>query len=110
LITEQEVDRALAYLRDQAEADAQARAERLYLEQFIKTVLAQEMAKSTATSIAASEVGARVSVAYGNALLAFKQSIHDDEKRRFLRSAAEARIDAWRTQESSRRAEGKAYS
>jgi len=110
LITEQEVDRALQYLRDQAEGDAQARAERLYLEQFIKTVLAQEMAKSSATSIAAQEVGARVSSAYGDALIAFKQAIHEDEKRRFLRAAAEARIEAWRSQEATRRAEGKGYS
>jgi hypothetical protein len=110
LITEQEVDRALQYLRDQAEADAQARANRLYMEHWIKTVLAQEMAKSSATSIAASEVGARISGPYVDALGAYKEAIADDEKRRFLRAAAEARIDAWRTQESSRRAEGKAYS
>ena len=110
MITEQEVDRALSYLRDGAESDAQARATRIHLEHWIKTVLAQETAKSEAKSIAAAEVGARISPEFIAALDGLRAAIYEDEKRRFLRSAAEARIEAYRTQEATRRAEGKGYS
>lgn len=110
MISEQDIDRALAYLRDNAEKDAQARAERLYMEQWIKTALAQAMAGANAPSVAAAEMGARTSEAYLSALAAYKQSIFEDERRRFLRSAAETKIEAWRTMCSNQRAEGKAYS
>ena len=109
MITETDIDRALAYLRDNANQDAQARAERLYMEQWVKTVLAQEQAKINASSVAAAEMGARVSEPYIAALEAYKAAIFEDERRRFLRSAAETRIEAWRTQSSNQRAEGKAY-
>lgn len=109
MITEDSIDRALSYLRDNATKDAQARAERLYMEQWIKTVLAQEQAKINASSVAAAEMGARVSEPYIAALEAYKAAIFEDERRRFLRSAAETRIEAWRTQSSNQRAEGKAY-
>lgn len=109
MISEQDIDRALSYLRDNAEKDAQARAERLYMEQWIKTVLAQEQAKIQASSVAAAEMGARVSAPFIAALDAFRQAIFEDEKRRFLRAAAETKIEAWRTMSSNQRAEGKAY-
>lgn len=108
-ISEQDIDRALTYLRDNADKDAQARAERLYMEAWIKTVLAQEMAKQGEKSVAAQEVGARVSEPYIQSLAAYKQAIFEDERRRFLRSTAETKIEAWRTMSSNQRAEGKAY-
>ncbi len=108
MISEQDIDRALAYLRDNAEKDAQARAERLYLELWIKTVLAQEMGKQDG-SMAAAEAAARRSEAYVLALKGYREAIAEDERRRFLRGAAEARIEAWRTGEATRRAESKGY-
>ena len=109
MISEADIDKALSYLRDNANEDAQARAERLYLEEFKKTVLAQEQAKSTAQSVAASEIDARTSDAFLKTLENYKTAIYNDERRRFLRSAAEAKIEAWRTLESTRRAEAKGY-
>ncbi len=109
MITESEIDKALAYLRDNAERDAQARANRFYMEEWLKTVRAQEQAKCAGMSVAAAEVQARVSDAYLTALEAYREAIYEDERRRFLRGAAEAKIEAWRTQSSNLRAEGKAY-
>lgn len=109
MISETEIDRVLSYLRDNAEKDAQARAERLYLEQWIKTVLAQEMGKQDG-SMAAAEAAARRSEAFIEALKGYREAIAEDEKRRFLRAAAEAKLEAWRTESATRRAEGKAYS
>lgn len=107
MIQEADIDRALAYLRDNSDKDAQARAERLYMEQWIKTALAQAMADANAPSVAAAEMGARTSDTYVSALAAYKQAIFEDERRRFLRSAAETKIEAWRTMSSNERAQGK---
>lgn len=103
MISESDIDKAVAYLRDNAQIDAQKRAERLYLEQYLKTVLAQEQAKSQAKSIAAAEVEARKSQAFRNVLEAYKTAIEVDEAARFLRHAAETKIDVWRTQQASQR-------
>jgi hypothetical protein len=109
MITVEEIDKALAYLRDNSEKDAQARAERFYMEEWIKTVRAQEQAKCEGMSIAASEVLARTSESYIRALDAYRTAVFEDERRRFLRCAAEAKIEAYRTQEATKRAELKGY-
>lgn len=110
MITENEIERALDFLRDNAEPAAKARAERLYLEQWQKTVKAQEMAKHGDISSAKAEMLALTSKPYIDALIAYKAAIYEDERIRFLVSAAEAKIEAWRSLEATRRAEGKAYS
>lgn len=109
-ITDSEIDKVLAYLRDNAEKDAQARAERFYMEEWVKVVKAQQQARYGDLSVAAAEVKARVSPEFIEALGAFKAAVYEDERRRFLRGAAEAKLEAWRTGEATRRAEMKGLS
>lgn len=97
MISDTEIERAVDWLRDNAEPAAKARAERLYLEQWVKTVKAQEMAKVTDKSNAAAETIALTSKPYIDALIGYKAAIYEDERIRFLTSAAEAKIEAWRT-------------
>jgi len=103
LITDAEIERALDWLRDNAEPMAKARAERLYLEQWVKTVKAQEMMHQQGMSVAASETVALTSTKYTDSLLAFKAAVYEDERLRFLGKAAEAKIEAFRTFEATRR-------
>ena len=108
MITEAEIEKAVDWLRDNAVPAAKARAERIYMEAWVKTVLAQEMAKRSDLPVAGQEREARIAPAYMAALQALKQAVDEDEKLRFLRDAASAKIEAWRTMESTRRAEGRA--
>jgi hypothetical protein len=108
-ISESDIDKVLAYLRDNAEKDAQARAERYYMEEYLKVVKAQQQAQAGDVSVAAAEVKARVSSEYIAALDAYKTAVYEDERRRFLRGAAEAKLEAFRTLEATRRAESKGY-
>jgi hypothetical protein len=110
MITEDEVEKTVDWLRDNAKPAAKARAERLYVEAYVKTVLAQEAEESGAQSQAAKEQLGRISPRYMATLQAFTEAVEADESHRFLREAASAKIEAWRTMESTRRAEGKAYS
>ena len=104
MIPDDHAEKAVDYLRDTARSAAQARAERLYMEQWIKTVLAQEQAKAAGGSVAASEIQARDSTAYKDALEAYRDAIQADEEFRFLREAAMAKLEAWRSQSANERA------
>lgn len=109
MITSEEAERAVSWLRDNARSMAQARAERLYMEQWVKTVKATLQQEQAGASAAAAEIVALASPRYMAALQAYKQAVEADEYNRFVLAAAEAKIEAWRSQESTRRAEGKAY-
>ena len=104
MITDKEIDRALNYLRDTVDEAAQARANRLYMEQWVKTVKAKVQTHQIGTSGAAAEAIAASSSEYLSALEAMKQAIEADERCRFLREAANIKIEAWRTQSSNERA------
>jgi hypothetical protein len=105
-MNEKSAEKAVHYLRDSAIPCAQAKAQRLYLEHWLKVVLAQEMAKHDG-SIASAEVKARCSEAYLQALEGYRQAVEADEKGRFLREAAQAAFEGWRTTSSNERALGK---
>ena len=109
MISEADVEKAVDWLRDNATEAAKARAERLYMEAWVKTVLAQEAEKVGGSSAAQRESAARTRPAYLAALQAYREAVESDERHRFMRDAAAAKIEAWRTMESTRRAEGKAY-
>jgi predicted TPR repeat methyltransferase len=83
-----------------------ARADRIYAEQWVKVVLAQETAKRKDMSNAAAEVQARCSDEYAEALKAYREAVRIDEENRFMREARIAKMEAWRTQSSNERALG----
>lgn len=110
MITQADAEKAVDWLRDNAVAAGKARAERLYLEQWIKTAKAEAMRPHAGLPVSAQEREALTSASYLSALQAYREAVEADETMRFLIAAAEAKIEAWRSQESTRRAEGKAYS
>lgn len=108
VITEQDVEKALDYLRDQASAAAMARANREYVEAFRKTIKAQLMQESANIANGTMPIGIQERNAYADAryiahLDAIREAVEADEKHRFLMSAAQARIDAWQTQSANER-------
>jgi hypothetical protein len=109
MIRDEEIDKALAYLRDTAEAAAKMRAARLYLEDYSRVLKATIMSEHLAEPVNAQERYAYADVRYKNHLAALQLAIFEDEKARFLRDAADAKIRAWQTMNANMRAEGKAY-
>jgi hypothetical protein len=110
MIRDEDLDKALAYLRDTAVEAAQARANRLYLDDYSRVLRATLMAEHLAEPVNAQERWAYSDIRYRNHLEGLKQAIFEDEKARYLREAASAKIEAWRTYQANLRAEGKAYS
>jgi hypothetical protein len=104
LITDDEIDKALDYLRDNAREAAQAKANRVYVEEYRKVIKAQIMKEHGKLSAVLQEREAYADPRYAQHLQAIKQAVEIDEGHRFLRGAADAKIEAWRTQSSNTRA------
>ena len=103
MISDEQIEAAVDYLRDSAEACAKKRAERLYLEDFTRCLKAEIMSQHLAEALGAQERYAYGDMKYRNHLEALKLAIYEDEKGRFLREAANAKIEAWRTQQANER-------
>lgn len=103
-ISDDEIDKALDFLRDNARDAAQARADRVYVEEFRKTLKAQLMKEHGNLSAVLQEREAYSDDRYVQHLEAIKEAVRTDEFHRFMRIAAEAKIEAWRTQSSNMRA------
>ena len=103
-ITDDEIDKALDYLRDNARDAAQAKANRVYVEEYRKVIKAQIMKEHGSMSAVLQEREAYSDFRYLQHLLAIREAVEADEHHRFLRGAADAKIEAWRTQSSNSRA------
>ncbi len=103
-ISEDEVERALDYLRDDAGPAAQAKADRIYVEEFRKVMKAQIMKEHDEKPLGAQEREAYADERYIAHLDAIRDAVAADERHRFLREAASAKINAWQTQSANERA------
>lgn len=103
MIEDSEVEKALDYLRESSDSCAKRRAERIYLEEFTGSLKAQIMSEHLAETLGAQERYAKTDIRFRNHLEALKVAIYEDERGRFLREAAGAKIEAWRTQQANAR-------
>ena len=103
-ICDEDIEKALDFLRDNAESAAKARAERIYLEEYRKSLKAILMKEHNGESGIIQERNAYSDVRYIGHLNAIKNAVYEDERYRFLRGAAEAKIEAWRSQSANYRA------
>lgn len=107
MITDQQVDEALEYLQTNAPIAAEARAHKIYMEEFRKTIKAQAMARFNNLPVSAQEREAYRSEEYQKHLEALKQAIYQDELNRWGLVKATSTIEAWRTQNANQRGMGK---
>ena len=107
MISDSDIEKALDYLRDSVEEAAQARANKVYLTEYRKTKKADLMNMSNEASEAAKERFAYSHPEMKEFLLGLKEAIYQDARHDFLRDAADAKIEAWRTQQANERSIGK---
>ncbi len=109
-MTEQEISpfKALDYIRDNAEQFAIAKANVVYMTEFRKTMKALLMNECTAKTQSEKESYAYAHPNYIKHLDALREAIEKAEHLRWLMVGAEAKIEVWRSLESSARAEGRA--
>lgn len=107
MVTDDDIEKALDRLRFQASTAAKAKADRIYLEEFRKTIKANVMQKHLDLPISAQEREAYSSPEYAKHLMVMRDAIEKDEMMRWQMIAAQAVIEAWRTQSANQRIEAK---
>ncbi len=96
-MNEADIEKAVQYLVDSASKTAQDRANRLHMEEYRKSLKALLMRQWADLALSAQERNAYAHPKYTQHLEALKTAIEIDEKNRYLRSAAEAKIKYYQT-------------
>ena len=94
---------AIDYIIKNAKTFAKAKAQRVYLEEYRKSLKSILMKGSSEDTIGGQEREAYASQQYLQLLAGLKEAVEIEEKLRWDLIAAQARIDVWRSQEASNR-------
>ena len=103
-----EPTKAIQYLIDTAPLYAKAKADRIYLEEFRKSRKAQLMSQAGTEVLGKQETYAYAHADYIQILEGIREAVEREERYRWLMTAAQARIEVWRTEQYSARMEIKA--
>jgi len=101
MISQRDIEKALDFLRDSAEAAAVNRSNRVYVEDYLKVIKSNIMANHADKPVNAQEREAYTHPEYVAHLQAIKEAVYEDEKLRFLIDAAKIKISAWQTMEKA---------
>ena len=103
MISDDEAELALKFLKESAKAYAKAKAERIYLDEFRKSKKAILMRASGDQSAAAQERDAYAHPEYVAFLDGLKAAVEEEEVLRWKIASAELQIELWRTQSANNR-------
>jgi hypothetical protein len=98
-------EKAIRYIQENAEKYAKAKGDVAYTENYLKVVKSQQMNKSESSSLGQREADAYASADYLQAITAHKQAVEEETHLRWMLEAAKARIEVYKVQEHTRRAE-----
>lgn len=98
---------AVDYIIVNAENFARAKANRIYLEEYRKSLKAILMKRSLEDTIGAQEREAYAHEEYKQLLQGLKEAVEVEEKLRWDLIAAQARVEIWRSEQANLRTEGK---
>jgi len=103
--------RCLEFIKSNAKAYAQAKANRIHLEQFRKSkkaLLMRQAEEAGQKTAALQERDAYANPEYLALLEGLREAVAEEERLRWLMVAAEVSTECWRSLESSKRIEAKA--
>lgn len=99
--------KAIRYIQENAQAYADAKAARVYIEQFLKTVKAQLMSESDEKTLGAQETFAYAHGRYIDQLQGLKAAVANEEYLKYMLEAAKLKIEIWKTEQYNLRTEMK---
>lgn len=102
-------NKAVDYILKHAPTYAKARAERIYLEEYRKSLKAILFRKGGEGTMAERESFAYSHPEYLQLLEGIRAAVEEEEKLRWELVAAQARVEVWRSQEATNRAVEKAF-
>jgi hypothetical protein len=104
MITEQQLDDALTFIKKHAVDYAKAKADRRYLEEFRKTVRARLFINATGKTVADREAWAYAHPDYETNLLGIQVAVEEEERLKWQLEAARIQCEIYRTQSANNRA------
>jgi hypothetical protein len=106
---EREIDpnKAVDFIRDNGKFYAKAKADRVYMEEYRKSLKAILMKQSMENAVNAQEREAYSHPDYIKLLEGLREAVEAEERLRWEMVAAQARVEVWRSQEASNRVEAK---
>lgn len=107
MITEQQAEAAVNFMRDHADEHAQAKAERMYLQEYTKSLRAKLFndAPGECKTVAEKENFAFAHADYHTHLIGLKAAVHVEESLKWKMEAAKIKCAMWQTTEASARAQ-----
>jgi len=103
-----EPTKAIQYLIDTAPLYAKSKADRIFLDEFRKSRKAQLQSQAGTEVLGKQETYAYAHADYIQILEGIREAVEREERYRWLMTAAQARIEVWRTEQYSARMEMKA--
>jgi cytochrome c biogenesis protein ResB len=103
-----EPTKAIQYLIDTAPLYAKSKADRMFLEEFRKSRKAQLASQAGTEVLGKQETFAYAHPEYIQILEGIREAVEKEETYRWMMTAAQAKIEVWRTQQYSARLEVKA--
>lgn len=103
----EEIDptKALRYIQENAGKYAQSKANRIYIENYSKTLKSRLALESDKKTLGDREMDAYGSTQYEELMKGLKEAVEIEENLRWMLEAAKMKVEVWKTQEQSRRAE-----
>lgn len=106
-MSEIDPNKAIDYIIQNAGKFSKAKADRIYIEEYRKSLKAMLMKRSGEKVIAAQEREAYAHEEYAELLHGLREAVEVEEKLRWDLIAAQARVEVWRSQEATNRAQEK---
>lgn len=95
--------KAVEYIMKHSAEFAKAKAERVYIENYLRSKKSILMSKSSAKSVAAAEVDAYADPEYIGLLDGLKEAVETEEKLKWMLTSAQLKVEIWRSQEATNR-------
>ena len=103
MITDETVEAAVEFIKNNASHYAKAKGERVYLDQFRKTKKALLMAECEEKTQAAKETYAYAHFDYEQILKGLREAVVNEETLKWKMIAAQTKVEIWRTQQATNR-------
>lgn len=100
-----DIFQTLEYIKNKAREYAIAKANRMYVEEYRKTLKAKIMAEDKSQPVNAQERNAYSHPSYEQHLLAIQAAVEKEEELRWKLIAAQAMVNCWQTLSANERAE-----
>ena len=107
MMSDEQAQKAIDFIRDNAPKYANAKAERVYIENYLKSKKAILMADEGGT-LGAKEAYALSHPDYIALLGGLRQAVEEEEKLKYLIEGAKLRFEHWKTEQFNMRVEARA--